>query len=190
MEEFAVATFVDRYLRAATRGADGWPLAWCTGVWISSGASVAAPELGDRRHHAAEVVFDRDRIDEHRARALAALAAKEFTGAHRDDDPLRLIAQPTTRLEWALATVRDHVDTCAVRHAAQTLRDGLPWVRAAEIAIVRGWRAEDDAIQVEMYADSSADEGRAQALGETWMRSLYADLPEYADLVRVIGTSH
>ncbi|HVK74590.1 MAG TPA: hypothetical protein VM734_14765 [Kofleriaceae bacterium] len=67
---------------------------------------------------------------------------------------------------------------------------GAAWVSLGAIELDRGWRPELDRVRVEMYAESSADEGRAERLGREWLDALTRDQPELAGLVVVVGASH
>jgi len=192
MEQHEVATIVEGQLRAATLGADGWPWAWAGGICESHGSLYldVVARLGRDRHYELDVLFDRDRADLARARALTAELEAAWTAAHPTAGALVLVAFPTTRLEHALREVRGHLETCAIQERERMRRRDVPWVTLGAVEIVRGWTPALDRVRVEMYAESSADEGAAQALGEDWLRQLTATWPELAEVVQVVGASH
>ncbi len=103
---------------------------------------------------------------------------------------MRLVPCPTLRLDHALAVVRDRLDFWAGREAARTRRGGEAWMTLGRIERAVDWSGDGDRIVVEMWAESSAGEGNAEAAGRAWLERLVAEQPEYAGVVDVIGLSH
>lgn len=192
MRQHDVALLIDGRLREVAIGADNWPWAWVSGICESSGSVSLeiARRLGRERHFELDVLIDRDHADRDRARGMASALEAWWSVGHPGELPIALLLYPTTRLEHARALVDDHFETCVSRDADQMMRNGESWVTVSEIAIARGWSGELDRITVTMYADSSADEAAAAALGERWLARLTVAQPELSGIVTIIGSSH
>ncbi len=194
MTQYEIAIFVDRHLRAATRGADGWPLAWVGGIARVSGVSHyldLAERLGSNPRYELQAWLDRDRCDQARAMEIAAAAERAFAAANPSvPEPLVILPYPTVRLEMALVIVKDHFETWSIRERDRMRRDGEAWMSLGSIDRVTHWTPERDRIRVEMYAESSADEGEAEKLGKEWLAHLLSEQPELAQIVEIHGASH
>jgi len=182
MHPFEVWKFVSAAMRELTRGADGWPRGWCSGFVIT--------HRGDDRFYEARATFDRDRCDVGTAGGWAKQLESQFGAAHPGAARISLWVEPTTRIEVVLELVKDHFEAMAYREADKMKRAGTPWVVVGDIEIRRGWKLDEDRVIADLYADSSADEGNAQRLGQSWFASLVADYPELAGVVEITGSSH
>jgi hypothetical protein len=178
-QQHRVYEIVAQELERSARTTDDWCWAWPSGVSFASGANGAAFE--------ACLFVDRDRADPARARDLVEAVVAMLRRDHPEiPEPLRLSVVPTTRLEWAF-----HVVTHACEVAAIVDRERMgSWVKLGTIERRFGWSGVEDRIEVQMYAESSADEERARQLGETWLAELYGRHPQLAAMVYVVGESH
>lgn len=178
-QQHRVHELVAQELERSACTSDGWCWAWPSDVWFASGA--------DGRSFEACLFVDRDRADKARARGLADAIIAMLQRDHPEiPEPLRLAVIPTTRLEWATNVVTHAFEVAAVVHRE---RMGS-WVTLGTIERRFGWAGVDDRIEVQMYAESSADEERARELGEAWLAELCEQYPQLAAVVDVVGESH
>jgi hypothetical protein len=180
---FDASARVADLIRELAGTSSGPPWAWTSHVYQAS--LVSEPE-----RWAIALYVDRDRSDVARGKELAERVTRRFAEACPDAPPLICVPRAARFLEDAIRIVDDDFDICASRDRELMCRNGEPWVRYMGVERVIGWTPADDRIIVEMYAESSADEGNAQRLGERWLAELAANFPHHAGLVIVRGSSH
>lgn len=169
---------IDAHFRAVTLAEDGWPRVWATGLWGS----------GDFTEVMLSV--DRDRYDEARTKVLIPAATEAFARTHPTERPLRFRIAPATRLEIALQVVKDHMEECLTRERERLVEGGERWAWVPDQETLTGWTAEQDQVVVEIVSEHSAHEMKAAQLGEHWIASLIRVRPEFAAIVKIVGSSH
>jgi hypothetical protein len=180
---FDASTLVADLIEELAGPSSGPPWAWPSSVFRRN--LVTEPE-----RWAIALYVDRDRSDLGRAKDLAERTARRFAELHPDAPPLSCFPTPARFVEDAVRIVDDHFDICAHHDEDEMRHNGEYWVRYMGVERVIGWTPADDRIVVEMYAESSADEGNAQRLGERWLADLATAFPHHAALVTVRGSSH